>query len=142
MAARSPGVRRAGFSLVELLLAVAILASAFLLVMGMFPLSFRGVHQGKHYVIASKLAESYMDVERTKSFPTMANNTYTDTVPVVVNGVQSAATYTTVVTVQPNPAGTASKAVITVQTQWVQEEVTGSTTARSIILESTRARAY
>jgi uncharacterized protein (TIGR02598 family) len=142
MTACSRGGRGAGFSLVELLLAVAILASAFLLVMGMFPISFRGIHQGKHQVIAAQLAQAYMDRERTRPFTSMSNGTYTDRVSVVVNGVTSATTYTTAVTIRPSPVGTANKAVLMVQTQWLQAEVTGTTQARSVTIESSRTRAW
>ncbi len=142
MMACSRGGRAPGFSLVELLMAVAILASAFLLVMGMFPISFRGIHQGKHQVIASQLAQAYMDRERTRPFTSMTNGTYTDRISVVVNGVMSATTYTTTVTVRPSPVATANKAVLMVQTQWVQEEVTGSSQARSVTIESSRTRAW
>lgn len=142
MTACSRGGRAPGFSLVELLMAVAILASAFLLVMGMFPISFRGIHQGKHQVIASQLAQAYMDRERTRPFTSMTNGTYTDRISVVVNGVMSTTTYTTTVTIRPSPVATANKAVLMVQTQWVQEEVTGSSQARSVTIESSRTRAW
>ena len=131
-----------GFSLIELLFAVAILATGFLLVLGMFPTSFRGVHQGKHNLIATQLAQAYMDQERSKSFSAMATGTYSDKYTVVVNGVPSTSFYTTTVNVRPSPAGTANKATILVQTQWIQQEVTGSSVARNITVESTRTRAY
>jgi prepilin-type N-terminal cleavage/methylation domain-containing protein len=142
MLASSRGGRVAGFNLIELLIAVAILASAFLLVMGMFPLSFRGIHQGKHQVIAAQLAQTYMDAERTKPFTSMSNGTYTDRVPIVVNGVKSTTTYTTVVTVSPSSLNNANKAVLMVQTQWLQTEVTDTVQARSVTIESSRTRAW
>lgn len=140
MVAGSRGGRGPGFSLVELLLAIVVLASAFMAIMGMFPISFRSIHQGKHHVVASQLAQTYMDLERCKPFTTMATGTYTDRMTVVVNGQTSTTTYTTVVTVRPSPIGTANKAVILVQTQWVQAEVSGTSTARSVTIESTRTR--
>jgi len=63
-------------------------------------------------------------------------------VSVVVNGVMSATTYTTVVTIRPSPVGTANKAVLMVPTQWLQAEVTGTTQARSVTIESSRTRAW
>jgi len=50
--------------------------------------------------------------------------------------------YTTVVTIRPSPVGTANKAVLMVQTQWLQAEVTGTTQARSVTIESSRTRAW
>lgn len=142
MAGRPSSTRRSGFSLIELLFAVAILASGFLLVLGMFPTSFRGVHQGKHHLVASQLAQAYMDQERSKVFNQMATGTYTNRYTVVVNGAPSSAIYTTTVNVRPSPAGAVNKATILVQTQWIQTEVTGSSVARNITVESTRTRAY
>jgi len=142
MVAGSRGGRGPGFSLVELMLAIVVLASTFMLLMGMFPISFRSVHQGKFHVTASQLAQAYMDRERCKPFTSMVTGTYTDRLAVVVNGVTSPAVYTTVVTIRPSPVGTANKAVILVQTQWVQTEVTGTTTARSVTIESSRTRSW
>ena len=139
--------RRSGFSLIELLFAVAILASGFLLVLGMFPASFRGVHQGKYHLVGSQLAQAYMDRERSKSFASMATGSYTDRYTTVVNGVSQVNVYTTIVTVRPNPPVNENKATIQVQTQWMQPEVTGnqqwnSSMVRNITIESTRTRAF
>lgn len=139
--------RSPGFSLIELLFAVAILASGFLLVLGMFPASFRGVHQGKYHLVGSQLAQAYMDRERSKSFGSMETRSYSDRYTTVVNGVQQFSIYTTIVTVRPNLPATANKATIQVQTQWMQPEVTGNqqwnnSMVRNITIESTRTRAF
>lgn len=136
--------RRSGFSLIEILFAVAILASGFLLVMGMFPTSFRGVHQGKHRLVANQLAQAYMDRERSKSFNTMSSTVYNDNYTTVVNGVSSSAAYRTTVRVTPGSGTLAAsnKALIEVQTEWVQTEVTGQNAARSVQMSSTRTRAF
>ncbi len=144
MVAVSRGGRGPGFSLVELMLAIVLLASTFLLLMGMFPISFRSVHQGKFYVTGSQLAQAYMDQERCKPFTSMesTDDPIVDRLAVVVNGVTSPAIYETVITVLPNDLSTANKATITVQTNWRQTEVTGTTTTRTVTIQSSRTRSW
>lgn len=133
---------QAGFSLIEILFAVAILSVGFLLVLGMFPTSFVGIRQGRDHMVATSLAQYYMDAERSKPFDQMAGNTYSDRMTAMVNGQTSVDTYTTVVDVAPVPDSTTEKVTITVTTQWSQVRPGGGTFVRSVQMQADRAREF
>lgn len=50
-----------GFSLIELMIALFILAVSYLCILGVFPVSMRGVKQGKDILFATHLAQQQME---------------------------------------------------------------------------------
>jgi len=53
--------KKKGLSLIELLIALAILATGFLMILGVFPVSMKSVKQGKDVLFASHLAQRQME---------------------------------------------------------------------------------
>lgn len=132
--------RNRGLSLVELMVAMLILAVGFLAVLSIFPTAFISVHQSKNHLIGSQLAQAYMDTERAKAFNSMAGATTVDQKTVVVNGVSHQVPFATVVTINPSGVSGINKATITVTTQWQQPLHGGGTNVRSVTLEAARTR--
>lgn len=75
--------RGAGFSLVELLIAVAVFATAFLMMLGIFPTSAAALHQSHSYMLATHVGERVLEqYVMTQSFANVVNRTSGTTDPI------------------------------------------------------------
>ncbi len=93
--------RAKGFSLVELLFAVAILASSLLILVGIFPAVFSEVRQGKYILLATQIAQKRMEDALSRPFDEVSGTTSgQETLQSYVNAVPTAMTFvwSTVVT--------------------------------------------
>jgi len=77
-----------GLSLLELLVAVAVFAVAFVMLLTAFPTAARAVRQGHDYVAATFLAERCLEQIRGLDYDTIENGTYTVQVNTSNQGVE------------------------------------------------------
>jgi len=65
---RRPSSRSAGFSLIELMLGLAIFTTSFLLILGVFPTSGRAVHWGRTLLLATHIGQRQMEAMTSLPF--------------------------------------------------------------------------
>jgi prepilin-type N-terminal cleavage/methylation domain-containing protein len=82
-----------GFSLIELLLGLAIFTTAFLMILGVFPTSVRSIHQGRGIMLGTHLAQKHLEATLSQSFSTMGNSSQTESIISVVNGNMQVLTF-------------------------------------------------
>lgn len=121
---------RPGFSLVELLIAIALFVSFFFLVMDVWPVNARATQQGKSLGIATHLAEQQMALAQAQTFTsvTAVSPPVSVRVASMVNGVAQSTTFTYSVTVNLVTADTKD---VVVQVGWVEGGV-----SRNVMLET------
>lgn len=139
-------VRNRGFSLIEVLMAMVVLAVAFLALIQIFPSAYLTVYRSKDQLVAVQLAQCFMDETRAGPYALMAASAQYD-IPVesVMNDVTTSVTYHVVVDVSPvSPAGStlpnSDLARIRVSVQWPQKSASGFVLLRSVRAESSRLR--
>lgn len=138
--------QKRGFSLIEVLIAMVVLAVAFLALIQIFPSAYLTVYRSKDQLVAVQLAQCYMDETRALPYAQMASSAQYD-IPVesVMNDVTTSVTYHVVVDVSPaSPAGVpladSDLARIRVLVQWPQKSASGFVLLRSVRAESSRLR--
>lgn len=67
-------LKKRGVSLVEALVAIAILAGAFMALLGMYPVGLRSIKQAQALHGATYLAEQLMEVERTTPYANISSH--------------------------------------------------------------------
>lgn len=86
-----------GFSIIELLIALAIFVTSFCMIIGIFPVTFRSIQMSKNYLLATNLAEQKMEYAKSLVF-TDIDTTHlpneTITIFSTVNGVQQTLRFT------------------------------------------------
>ncbi|MEW6281696.1 MAG: type II secretion system protein [Candidatus Eremiobacterota bacterium] len=140
--------RRRGISLLEVILGFTILVTAFLALLEVFPMANQAVHRGKDQLVATQLAQGYLDEMRSRNFDAMGDLTALVQMPFVVNDGSSSQQFNVMVQVLPEPAGTplleSASATLRVQVEWRQrgqgEAQDANGALRMLRLESTRVR--
>lgn len=122
-----PGPRRStrpGFSILELLLALGIFSTAFLMIMSVFPTSAKAMHQGRQVLLATRIAEMQMESALASPWADLAStNPTTPSLISMVNGSTEVQSFNTQVVV--TPVGMMLKSV-RCQVSWM-ESVAGQT---------------
>lgn len=77
-----------GLSLLELLVAVAVFAVAFVMLLTAFPTAARAVRQGQDYINATFLAERCLEQVRSQAYDDVVDGTYTVQVTTNNQGVE------------------------------------------------------
>ncbi len=77
-----------GLSLLELLVAVAVFAVAFVMLLTAFPTAARAVRQGQEYINATFLAERCLEQVRSQAYDDVVDGTYTVQVTTNNQGVE------------------------------------------------------
>jgi len=105
--------RKPGYSLVEMLYALGLLALGFISVMGMFPTAFSGIHHSKNLMLAGNIAQSELEKLRFVDYEAVTSQERTS-VPInsEVNGVPVTVLFTRQITVTPNLANTMKNVVV------------------------------
>lgn len=137
-----------GISLLEVLVGLSILAVAFLALLEIFPMANMAVHRGKDQLVATQLAQGFMDEMRSRSYDAMASMNVNASIPYVVNSGNGTQSYEVMLQVLPEPAGTplnqSDSALVRVHVQWRQRgqgpEKDAQGALRVVVLESTRSR--
>jgi len=90
-------IRIKGFSVIELLIALAIFVTSFCMIIGIFPVTFRSIQMSKNFLLATNLAEQKMEYAKSLPFSDidtthLANESIT--MFSTVNGVQQTLRFT------------------------------------------------
>lgn len=129
LAVRRTHPRKRGFSLIELLIGLSIFATAFLMILGIFPSSMRALHQGRQIMLATHYAQFQMETFMAgKSFSSLAvgtTNPTDQTLLSMVNGSPEILTFHTDIIVS---SVTSSLKDVRCQVSW-QESIPGQTTS-------------
>lgn len=120
--------KKKGFTLIELFIGLAILATGFLMILGVFPVSMKSVKQGKDVLFATHLAQQQMEKAIYQCYGTDFLNyglsipDTTTTVTSTVNNVPTTTGFIYSVTFDPdgppddNPSSTTDVSKATVKT--------------------------
>lgn len=139
------------FSLIEVLMAITVLAVTFLALIQVFPSAYLTVYRSKDQLVALQLAQSYMDETRAMPYTAMPEKTQSFNVPVesIMNDVSSTVTFNVQVQATgfkvpegktPVALDDSDMAQIRVVVGWNQKSSSGYTLQRSVRAESTRLR--
>jgi prepilin-type N-terminal cleavage/methylation domain-containing protein len=138
--------RRRGFSIIELMIALAIFVTSFCMIIGVFPMTFKSIQTSKNSLIAGNIAtermerikdpllrkfnvvseygttdEHFFDIVDT-IYATEAQNVIQDPSPVtftsMVNGVTQQLDYTVMGMVEPLEPPDPDMVLVTVRVQW------------------------
>ncbi|MBI3929805.1 MAG: prepilin-type N-terminal cleavage/methylation domain-containing protein [Armatimonadetes bacterium] len=136
---------RRGISLLEVIVALGLLAIGMLAMVDLFPVAYEVADSGRDELLATHLGQAYIDGENSKDFYAMAGGQYTDSHLLALDGAKVPHTYKTFVTV--TPMGTASlssadKARVSVQVQWSARTMSGDSNLRYLQLETVRTREF
>lgn len=106
--------KKKGFTLIELFIALAILATGFLMILGVFPVSMKSVKQGKDILFATHLAQQQMEKAIYQDFTSygLSVSNATTTMTSIVNNVTTTTGFTYSVAFDPDASGTVSTATI------------------------------
>ncbi len=136
-----------GLSLIELLIAFSILATGILFVIGTFPAGYAAVGKGRAMLMATQLAQAYMDEELGKAYDSMTLNqdlVVERSLTVLGNSIPTP--FNVSVSVVPDSATlqNSTKATIRVVVSWNQPAAVpgGTPTVRYVRLETTRLRDF
>ena len=86
-----------GFSVIELLIALAIFVTSFCMIIGIFPVTFRSIQMSKNFLLATNLAEQKMEYAKSLPFTSIdITNLPNETITMfsTVNGVQQTLRFT------------------------------------------------
>ena len=86
MAYRSIAVRSRGESLIEILIAVFVFVTAFLMLLGVFPASNRAVARARNMNFATQVAERVMEDQVAQGYSGVTSNTGNVTIQSINNG--------------------------------------------------------
>lgn len=127
--------RARGISLIEVLLGLFIFATAFLMLLGVFPTSVRSVHQGRFLTLGTHVAEQAMDQTLAQGFNGLRAGTTTSSVPLVtmVNGTTEVANFQVTVEVADEAADMKS---VRTQVSWTEATASGTHVVRYVNLQT------
>jgi prepilin-type N-terminal cleavage/methylation domain-containing protein len=90
----SPGKK--GFSIIELMFAMAIFLTSFCMIIGVFPVTFRSIQTSKNTLVAMHLAQQHMEIVKNLAFDEIVTGNPEDgnfVLESTVNGVQQNQSY-------------------------------------------------
>lgn len=112
-----------GLSILELIIALSILATGFLMILGMFPTSFSAVKQGKNIVFSTEFSQGLMDNISSLSFDAYGISSSGSTVlNSMVNGVNTSTNFIYNITAAPDTQSAVQNASIKTITITIYEE--------------------
>lgn len=92
-------MRRAGFTVLEMIISVAVFAVAMVALIGVFPVSIKAGRQAQSTLVAVNLAERELEVSRSAAYDAIAGRVYSYDLDIMSNGVTIQITYDTEVEV-------------------------------------------
>lgn len=98
--------RRRGFTVIEMLVAIAFFATFYIIIMEVWPLSARSVLQAKNALLASHVAEQEMEYAIYQGYNAVSNRSGTYQLTSTINGVVQSSAIRYRVTVTPNTSDT------------------------------------
>lgn len=128
--------RQRGINLIEVLIAFVVLAVAFLGLIEVFPSAYMASTQAKDMMIATQLAQTYLDEEMAMDFDDLANRTLSEEMANTSQGAATKSVYDVTVQIDPPVTPTVNKVRITV---FVTYQTRGGI-PRPVRLESSRTR--
>ncbi|MBI2252050.1 MAG: hypothetical protein HYU63_04805 [Armatimonadetes bacterium] len=114
-----------GLSILELVIALSILATGFLMILGMFPTSFSAVKQGKNIVFSTEFSQGLMDNLSSLSFDAYGISSPSPGSAVLnsmVNGVNTSTNFIYSITAAPDTQSAVQNASIKTITITIYEE--------------------
>lgn len=123
---------RKGFSLAEVLIALAIFSVGLLSIYGLFPLAMRAANQGETVFIANQLGQKEIEFLRTLSWDdlsmenTAISNRPATTMTTTINGATSTTTYNSSIRIDPLPDDPNNIKIARVQISWNTSTPSGS----------------
>lgn len=85
--------RARGVSLVELMMAMGLLASGFLMVAGMFPTGLTALKKGESVLLATHLAQREMEKVKSTAYTSIASYSFTENLALTATGSQVTRTF-------------------------------------------------
>ena len=121
-----------GFSLAEVLIALAIFSVGLLSIYGLFPLAMRAANQGETIFIANQLGQKEIEFLRMLSWDDLSmenqviNNRPSTTMTTTINGATSTTVYDSSIRIDPLPDDPDNIKIARVQISWVTSTPSGS----------------
>lgn len=128
-----------GLGLLEVVVALGLLAAGMLAMVDLFPVAYEVADRGRDELLATHVAQSYLDTECSKDFYTMADGQYTDTHVLNLDGSPIPHTFDTFLTVTPLGA---DKVKVTAQVQWRKKSLIQGDNLRYLQMETIRTREF
>lgn len=111
--------RRAGFSLIEVLIATAVFSVAFLALIGLFPTTQRTSRQAQYQLLANHVGETQMEQTLYAPFDSIVSTSpQTQVLTTQTNGTQQVWSFTYQLTVTPNANGNANLKDVRCRVTW------------------------
>ncbi len=127
--------RMHGISLVELMLGMFIFATAFLMILGVFPTSVRSIHQGRLLMLATHVAQQAIDAAVAQPYSSLVAGTTnsTTTLVTIVNGETEAVAFNTTLVISDVSPGLTS---VRCQVSWIESRAVGGQMVRYVNMET------
>lgn len=122
-----------------------LLVTGLLTMVEMFPVARETADHGRDELVATHLAQAYLDQQMSHSYYAMQGGVYSDTQTVTLHGEEIDQTYETTVLVLPdgtNDLSASDKATVTVSVQWRARSFSGQTRYRNVQVETVRVREF